>query len=322
MVNDILEDSVGKTLSLRRQASGTSIEEVSKALNIKKDYIVAIENNQLEILPGKIYSSGFIRSYAKFLELDPDEIIRRLRVEQNALQTEPDLQFPLSIPSSRIPRKSIVVLGIIILLLGYGLWTHSSPPEVSTITSLNNNIGNTVVLEELYSVPKMKNNPPTNSRAAKAAQPKSKEVRSSLSKTVINENNLLTTNSVNKSIKLEVDENIGTSVLQPQIAGNSQNRPIPKSIDSRILITARTSSWIQVVDPMHEDIVVSRVMVVGEKYWVPNMPGLYLMTGNSGGLEIKVDGDIVPPIGELGEIRRKVILNPIQLQKQPTKKHY
>ena len=62
MVDDILEDSVGKTLSLRRQASGTSIEKVSKALNIKKDYIVAIENNQLEILPGKIYSSGFIRS--------------------------------------------------------------------------------------------------------------------------------------------------------------------------------------------------------------------------------------------------------------------
>ena len=43
MVDDSLENSVGTTLSLRRQASGISIEEVSQALNIKKDYIAAIE---------------------------------------------------------------------------------------------------------------------------------------------------------------------------------------------------------------------------------------------------------------------------------------
>ena len=318
MVEDSPENSVGETLSLRRQASGASIEEVAKALNIKKDYIVAIENNDLEVLPGKIYSSGFIRSYAKFLKLDPDEIITRLKAEQNALQTEPDLQFPLAVPNSGIPRKSIVILGIIILLIGYGLWTNISPPEVSTITSPHNHISNTVVLDKVYPVPKKGGDAPTNSRAAIAAQPNSSEAQSISSKNVIKESNLLSSNSVNKSIKLKVDENIGTSVLQPQITGNSQNRQIPKSIDSRILITAKASSWVQVVDPMHEDIVFSRVLVAGEKYWVPNMPGLYLITGNSGGLEIKVDGEIVPPIGEIGEIRRKVLLNPIQLQKQQT----
>ena len=109
--------------------------------------------------------------------------------------------------------------------------------------------------------------------------------------------------------------------MQPQINGNGENRPTPNSIDSRILITAKAASWVQVFDPMHEDIVLSKLLVTGEKYWVPNMPGLYLMTGNSGGLEIKVDGEIVPSIGELGEIRRKVLLNPIQLQKQQTIKH-
>ena len=144
MVDDSLEDSVGTTLSLRRQASGISIEEVSQALNIKKDYIAAIENNQLETLPGKIYSSGFIRSYAKFLKLDPDQIIKRLMAEQNVLETEQDLQFPLSVPNSGMPRKSIVILGIIILLIGYSLWTNTSPTKVPTITSLDNDIRNNV----------------------------------------------------------------------------------------------------------------------------------------------------------------------------------
>ena len=117
MVDDSLEDSVGTTLSLRRQASGISIEEVSQALNIKKEYIAAIENNQLETLPGKIYSSGFIRSYAKFLKLDPDQIIKRLMAEQNVLETEQDLQFPLSVPNSGMPRKSIVILTWFIMIL-------------------------------------------------------------------------------------------------------------------------------------------------------------------------------------------------------------
>ena len=321
MVDDSLEDSVGKTLSLRRQASGTSIEEVSKALNIKKDYIVAIENNQLEILPGKIYSSGFIRSYAKFLKLDPDETIKRLRAEQKALQIEPELQFPLAIPNSGMPRKSIVILGIIILLIGYGLWTNIAPPEVSTIASLDNNISDNVVLDKVYSAPKFGNNAPSDSRLAIAAQPNRVELKDSSSKTLAKASNSVNSDIINESIKLDVDENIGTSVIQPQITGISQNKPIPKSIDSRILITAKTSSWVEVFDPTHEDIVVSKVLVTGEKFWVPNLPGLYLMTGNSGGLEIKVDGEIVPPIGELGEIRRNVLLNPIQLQKQQTIKH-
>ena len=321
MVEDSLEDSVGTTLSLRRQASGISIEEVSQALNIKKDYIAAIENNQLETLPGKIYSSGFIRSYAKFLKLDPDQIIKRLMAEQNVLETEQDLQFPLSVPNSGMPRKSIVILGIIILLIGYSLWTNTSPTKVPTITSLDNDIRNNVVVEKVYSAPNIQNNNPTDSRAAIAAQPKNIDVKESSSKISVKEGNPTNNNLVNNSVKLDVDENIGTSVLQPQINGNSENRPTLNSIDSRILITAKAASWVQVFDPMHEDIVLSKLLVTGDKYWVPNMPGLYLMTGNSGGLEIKVDGEIVPSIGELGEIRRKVLLNPIQLQKQQTIKH-
>ena len=321
MVDDSLEDSVGTTLSLRRQASGISIEEVSQALNIKKDYIAAIENNQLETLPGKIYSSGFIRSYAKFLKLDPDQIIKRLMAEQNVLETEQDLQFPLSVPNSGMPRKSIVILGIIILLIGYSLWTTTSPTKVPTITSLDNNISNNVLVEKVYSAPNIQNNTPTNSRAAIAAQPKNIDVKELSSKISVKEGNPTNNNLVNNSVKLDVDENIGTSVLQPQINGIRENRPTPNSIDSRILITAKAASWVQVFDPMHEDIVLSKLLVTGEKYWVPNMPGLYLMTGNSGGLEIKVDGEIVPSIGGLGEIRRKVLLNPIQLQKQQTIKH-
>ena len=107
--------------------------------------------------------------------------------EKNALETEQDLQFPLAVPNSGMPRKSIVILGLIILLIGYGLWANSSPPEVSTIASLNNNISENVVLEKVYSVPKNENDAPADSRSAIAAQPDSIEVKGPSSKTVTND---------------------------------------------------------------------------------------------------------------------------------------
>ena len=32
------------------------------------------------------------------------------------------------------------------------------------------------------------------------------------------------------------------------------------------------------------------------------------MTGNAGALEITVDGEIVPEVGKLGEVRRKILM--------------
>ena len=77
---------------------------------------------------------------------------------------------------------------------------------------------------------------------------------------------------------------------------------------SRITITARNTSWIQLRDIRTNRMILSKVLKKDQSYQIPDRPGLSLMTGNAGALEITVDGEVVPEVGKLGEIRRKILM--------------
>jgi len=77
---------------------------------------------------------------------------------------------------------------------------------------------------------------------------------------------------------------------------------------SRITITAKNSSWIQLRDIRTNRMILSKVLKKDQSYQIPDRPGLSLMTGNAGALEITVDGEIVPEVGKLGEVRRRILM--------------
>jgi cytoskeleton protein RodZ len=55
------------------------------------------------------------------------------------------------------------------------------------------------------------------------------------------------------------------------------------------------------------------VLKPGEIYNVPNQPGLTMVTGNAGGLDIDVDGATISRIGAAGQVARNVSLDPDRL---------
>jgi cytoskeleton protein RodZ len=89
----------------------------------------------------------------------------------------------------------------------------------------------------------------------------------------------------------------------------------PPPTPSQIVIRATADAWIEVsTADVDADPLFSGVLKIGETYEVPNQPGLSLMTGNAGGLEILVDGDLAPTLGGMGQVRRDVSLDPERLQ--------
>jgi cytoskeleton protein RodZ len=78
---------------------------------------------------------------------------------------------------------------------------------------------------------------------------------------------------------------------------------------ARIEVRALSDSWIQIRDGVARRLLVTRLLRAGDTYVVPDQPGLTLLTGNAGALEILVDGQTVEPIGEEGAVRRNVVLN-------------
>lgn len=81
---------------------------------------------------------------------------------------------------------------------------------------------------------------------------------------------------------------------------------------ARIVLRAREDAWVQVRDASN-GLVLTRMLRAGDIYRVPPRDGLRLITGNAGALEIVVDGQVTPPLGEIGVVRRDVPLDAEQL---------
>ncbi|MDN3504133.1 MAG: helix-turn-helix domain-containing protein [Rhabdochlamydiaceae bacterium] len=65
---------IGSLLKLKREEHNFSIKEVESSTSIRSSYIEAIENGLNEKFLSTVYMFGFIRQYANFLEINPDEL--------------------------------------------------------------------------------------------------------------------------------------------------------------------------------------------------------------------------------------------------------
>jgi len=68
--------SPGQKLMKIREELGLSHSRVADALHMTAHYVKALENDEYDKLPGKTFIKGYIRSYAKLLNTDVDEVMR------------------------------------------------------------------------------------------------------------------------------------------------------------------------------------------------------------------------------------------------------
>jgi cytoskeleton protein RodZ len=81
--------SLGAWLAAAREAQGRSLADAEKATRIRRRFLEAIESGQWNQLPSEIVGRGFLRNYARFLGLDPDEAYGRLSGAVQAVAAEP-----------------------------------------------------------------------------------------------------------------------------------------------------------------------------------------------------------------------------------------
>src|SRR5258706_752528 len=74
-------ETVGQDLRKARQRKGEDLAQISSVLKIRKDYLDALEESKFDAIPGRAYIIGFVRTYAQYLGLDPNECINRIKRE-------------------------------------------------------------------------------------------------------------------------------------------------------------------------------------------------------------------------------------------------
>lgn len=73
--------SVGVMLSAARERKGVDLYRAERDTKIRAKYLAALEDSDYRTLPGAVYTKGFLRNYALYLGLDPDEMVNRWRTE-------------------------------------------------------------------------------------------------------------------------------------------------------------------------------------------------------------------------------------------------
>lgn len=66
----------GDVLRQTRTERKITLADVEQDIRINRTYIEALENARFDLLPAPVYARGFMRSYARYLGLDPDEAVR------------------------------------------------------------------------------------------------------------------------------------------------------------------------------------------------------------------------------------------------------
>ena len=67
----------GQDLKRERELRGISLKEITDFSKISLRFFIALEDNRLDILPGKFFTRGIIRTYAKYLGLEEETVLNQ-----------------------------------------------------------------------------------------------------------------------------------------------------------------------------------------------------------------------------------------------------
>ena len=118
------DSSLGGILKAKRLKKRWEIEDVANKLRIKPIYLEALEQGQYYAFPARSYGVGFLRSYSKLLDLDPDKMMDLFNKETNDVKEQPldmlVMEKHFSLPSFKLI-FAVLCLIFGIYLIWYGL---------------------------------------------------------------------------------------------------------------------------------------------------------------------------------------------------------
>ena len=96
-------DCIGERLAMARRNAGLSVADVAARTKVSCHYLTALESEAFHCLPSRVHTFGFVRAFAKAVQLDDREISEALRVKLDQTAAANDATRP-SKPTPQRPR--------------------------------------------------------------------------------------------------------------------------------------------------------------------------------------------------------------------------
>ena len=273
--------TVGKLCLDARLNKGLTQEQAGALLKVRVKIIKDFEDGENIDLPGLAYKVGFVRSYARLLDLDGDLLVQEFKegLELNSFKEEYKFLTPELNKSNLLPIGAVI--SVFVAILSYTGWyysdrsnkiEHVAVQKIENISEKTTEIDNNsyVIIEEDYS-----NNLPS----------------------------LKINNDVNTVQEVNLKTNLNEDKVETMISKNTELSATANERDpsTELVLKATGNSWVEIED-MEGNILMTRLMRPGETYVVPDINGLTFNTGNAGALSLSQGDVIVSKLGEVGEI--------------------
>lgn len=306
---------VGEILRRTRTHYNLSLDDVANYLRIRASQLDALERGDIEQLPGRVYAIGYVRTYAEYLGLDGEKMIALFKQQATGHAAQkPEYHFPVAAAESKAPNIAVVFGSLAGLGLVLGVWMF--------LGNAGTRDSGSAALTEVPSVP-------ADIRVVESSAASGDEVASTDSAVdLFAETAAAVVSATGETPSAGADlsgDAMSAPTPMPPAADtatvSTTSVPVPESSDdipvtdnaNQIVINVKDRSWVEVRDQRGK-VILSRILRPGEVFIVPEENyGLRLDTGNAGGLEISVNGRMIPPLGRQGDILRGYILDGNQI---------
>jgi len=141
-----------------RERKGVDLYRAERDTKIRARYLAALERGDWKELPGAVYTKGFLRNYALYLGLDPDDVLQQWRDERGEVRESEPIVVPRPIQAPRpglifspgVVVAALLTVGVLAFgaYLGVQLLRFAKPP---TLEVTNPSVALVTVSEETSS---------------------------------------------------------------------------------------------------------------------------------------------------------------------------
>ena len=274
-----LAESVGTALRKAREKRGLSLPQASRDLCLKEDVLRALESRQYSALPKVPYCFGFVRTYARHLGLEPEEMVRRFKGEIGDVPQPTKLTPPQPLRSGRFPGRAALTFSLLVAAAGYGGWYFYT--------------------ERPAGIPV-----PVTSADAHAPMAPVPLIDAQTAK------------KLNEGSTDTAGAEPNAEAAEPGKTGATTSSAAPAAVKGKVVIRATGACWVYIHDQKGK-VVFHKTMHKGDEFTLPEQrTDLVMELGNPAALQIVVEGRTLKPIAGAGQARR-ISLDPKELAKLP-----
>jgi cytoskeletal protein RodZ len=280
---------LGQLLVEARTARGWDLADVEAATRIRQKYLDALENGRFADLPRGAVARGFLRTYARFLDLDVEDLIRRYTQESGDVGNEVPIAEPgkprlvdyrpleVELMDTRPTMDWLywVIALVIVAAIGGGGWW-----------ALNRNVG-------------------WNPLAAFGPEPTATPTPTATRWVVTATPRPSPTNTATVPAPTSDLLPLPTPTVEPTMTPTPSPTFTPEVV-AQIALEMRIAqrAWVKVV--VDGEIVEQKTLEAGESRFWEASQSIFIRTGNGAGVILTLNGEELGAMGKVGEVVERV----------------